>query len=66
MMKSRWLSLILAIVMTAVAFPAGFSIYGEENIEMVEKLFITYENLKTTEEFGANSEGLGVSPKIAE
>ena len=41
MMKSRWLSLILAIVMTAVAFPAGFSIYGEENIEMVEKLFIT-------------------------
>ena len=61
MMKSRWLSLILAIVMTAVAFPAGFSIYGEENIEMVEKLFITYENLKTTEEFGANSEGLGVS-----
>ena len=48
MMKSRWLSLILAIVMTAVAFPAGFSIYGEENIEMVEKLFITYENLKTT------------------
>ena len=61
MMKKKWLSLLLAVVITAAAFPAGLQLHGEGEAEMVERVFVTYEDLEITEEFSADSTGLGAS-----
>ncbi|MFR1517505.1 MAG: stalk domain-containing protein [Clostridia bacterium] len=61
MIKRRVFSLILAIVMTAAAIPAGFRIYGEAEAQMIERVFVTYEDLEITEEFGSDATGLGAS-----
>ncbi|HIU29844.1 MAG TPA: hypothetical protein IAD50_06050, partial [Candidatus Egerieisoma faecipullorum] len=54
-MKKKWLSLLLAVVITAAAFPAGLQLHGEGEAEMVERVFVTYEDLEITEEFSADS-----------
>jgi len=57
-MKKRWVSLLLAIILSVAVMPA-FSVFAEQNFYYyVEQ---TYENLEVTNEFGANPEGLGVS-----
>lgn len=54
-MKKRGISFLLVFVMTLAAFPAGIQIYGGEAMP-IERIFLTYENLEPTEEFGANIE----------
>jgi len=57
-MKKRWVSLLLALIISVAAMPA-FSVFAGS--ELYYRLDQTYENLETTDDFNVGKEELGVS-----
>ena len=57
-MKKRWVSILLTLIISVAAMPA-FSVFAAQDFYYYVDQ--TYEDLEITDDFSANSEGLGVS-----